>query len=77
MPNPTVPPAFPSAAILVALGYEIADCNPEGLTDFDEALRIACERLQGGDWGYEPDPTVTLDALRVRWAREFPGNVAR
>lgn len=27
-------------------GYEIADCNEEGLTDFDEAKRIASERNQ-------------------------------
>lgn len=27
-------------ARLIEVGYEIADCNDEGLTDFDEAVRI-------------------------------------
>jgi hypothetical protein len=42
-------------AELIEIGYEIADSNAEGETDFDEACRIYQER--------HPEVTVTAEMI--------------
>ena len=45
-------------AEIIQVAYEISDCNEEGMTDADEAIRIWCERT-----GYElPLPIAEIKA---------------
>jgi hypothetical protein len=57
---------------VIQIGYEIASCNDEGYTDFDEAVRIFAER----------NPHIALAdddiiAMLPAWEREFPNGIAR
>ncbi len=51
---------------VIVWGYEISGCNDEGLTDFDEAVRLAME--QGG---MEMPTDEQLDEWRVKFDAEF------
>lgn len=52
-------------AAIVAVGYEQAGCNTEGLVDMDDALRIWIERDGAWSWDW-------IDELDAVWSTEFP-----
>lgn len=56
-------------AEFVAVAYEIADCNEEGLTDPDEAIRIWTERT--GGTLTEEDVKVITAAIKHEFSDQF------
>ena len=57
-------------SMLIQCGYEITDCNDEGLTDFGEACRIFSERDD-----VLPEDVANMEALKdlyeLNFNREF------
>jgi hypothetical protein len=62
-----------AAQAIVQTGYEISDCNDEGWTDFDEAVRIYCERTPGDS----EMVSAYMDKIEAAFRKEFPQGKAR
>ena len=62
-----------AAQQIVQVGYEISDCNDERWTDFDEAVRIHCERNpKDSDM-----VTAYMQEIEAAFRTEFPQGKAR
>jgi hypothetical protein len=58
---------------IIQTGYEISDCNDDGWTDFDEAIRIFCER----EPQHEAVAMANISEIEVGFRHEFPQGKAR